>query len=58
MSDEVTKMEDRDLQRVARMELCAVGVAYLATEDRDPEIAEQIVRAMIEYLDGEERVGL
>lgn len=50
---------DREQQLNARVEIRIACQAYLnAGSDRNPEIMEQIVRATLEYLDGEDKAGL
>lgn len=47
----------RDEQLAARVEMRAVCRAYLAVpeSDRNPDAAEQIALALLDYLDGEEK---
>jgi hypothetical protein len=51
---------DRTNQLAARAELHVICQAYLATPEdkRDPNIAEQIVIAALDYFDGEKKAGL
>ncbi len=60
MADTVTltlTKRDRDEQLAAREEVRLVCKAYLALPEdkRNPTVAEEIVRAVLDYFDGEEK---